>query len=373
MKNVTRAVFAATLASMTLQAHAADIDTRPLLSAMYSHTLNDEDRASENGQGWYLGAGKVLNKYWNLELGAFQSKFDARTAGGNRWTDRGGKLDGQFFYSRDPAFSPYFGLGLGAQRTEQRTASTSVSDTGALVDAGFGFLKFFDLGGRDVAFRADARYRWLFLDDAKFRNAGRGIDNLGEPIFKVGFVVPLGAKPVAAAPVAVALVPPAPVKPAPAPKPIDSDGDGVADAYDRCPGTPAGELVDGSGCAQSQLGAGPERKFDDVLFDFDKSELTAAGKAILDNAAEVVNSGAYKSLRVNIAGHTDWIGSDGYNQALSERRAITAKNYLIKKGVDASRIHTYAFGETQPVADNKTDEGRSLNRRDEIRTTADGE
>jgi OOP family OmpA-OmpF porin len=72
---------------------------------------------------------------------------------------------------------------------------------------------------------------------------------------------------------------------------------------------------------------------------------------------------------VDVSGHTDWIGTDAYNQALSERRANTVKDYLVQKGVDASHIRTFAYGESQPVAPNTTPEGRALNRRAEIRTT----
>ena len=105
-----------------------------------------------------------------------------------------------------------------------------------------------------------------------------------------------------------------------------------------------------------------------MLFEFDRSELTVEGKNILDKAADVVNGGSFKSLRVNIAGQTDAIGSEGYNQALSERRANTVRSYLVKKGVDASRISTFAYGEASPKADNQSAEGRALNRRAEIKT-----
>jgi OOP family OmpA-OmpF porin len=74
-----------------------------------------------------------------------------------------------------------------------------------------------------------------------------------------------------------------------------------------------------------------------------------------------------KDKRVNLSGHTDSIGTEAYNQKLSERRAASVKNYLTKKGIDAGRISAQGFGETKPIADNKTKEGRAKNRRVEIK------
>ena len=102
----------------------------------------------------------------------------------------------------------------------------------------------------------------------------------------------------------------------------------------------------------------------DVLFDFDKSVLKSEGKAKLDDLATKVNA---INLEVVIAiGHTDSIGSDAYNQKLSVRRAESVKAYLVSKGVAPNRIYTEGKGEKQPVASNKTADGRQKNRRVEI-------
>jgi len=102
----------------------------------------------------------------------------------------------------------------------------------------------------------------------------------------------------------------------------------------------------------------------DVLFDFDKSVLKPEGKAKLDDLASKVKA---INLEVVIAiGHTDSIGSDAYNQKLSVRRAESVKAYLVSKGVEPNRIYTEGKGEKQPVASNKTKEGRQKNRRVEI-------
>ena len=102
----------------------------------------------------------------------------------------------------------------------------------------------------------------------------------------------------------------------------------------------------------------------DVLFDFDKAILKSEGKNKLDDLATKVTA---INLEVVIAiGHTDSIGSDAYNQKLSVRRAESVKAYLVSKGVAPNRIYTEGKGEKQPVASNKTKDGRAKNRRVEI-------
>jgi OOP family OmpA-OmpF porin len=102
----------------------------------------------------------------------------------------------------------------------------------------------------------------------------------------------------------------------------------------------------------------------DAFFDFGKSVLKPEGKAKLDDLVSKVKS---ISLEVVIAvGHTDAVGSDAYNQKLSVARSEAVKAYLVSKGIDKNRIYTEGKGETSPVADNKTKEGRAKNRRVEI-------
>ena len=102
----------------------------------------------------------------------------------------------------------------------------------------------------------------------------------------------------------------------------------------------------------------------DAFFDFDKAVLKPEGKAKLD---DLVGKLKGITLEVIIAvGHTDSVGADAYNQKLSVRRADAVKAYLVSKGIEANRVYTEGKGEKQPVADNKTTEGRAKNRRVEI-------
>ena len=102
----------------------------------------------------------------------------------------------------------------------------------------------------------------------------------------------------------------------------------------------------------------------DAFFDFDKSVLKPEGRAKLDDLVSKIRD---VNLEVIIAvGHTDSIGTDAYNQRLSVRRAEAVKAYLVSKGIERNRVYTEGKGEKQPVADNKTKEGRAKNRRVEI-------
>jgi outer membrane protein OmpA-like peptidoglycan-associated protein len=109
----------------------------------------------------------------------------------------------------------------------------------------------------------------------------------------------------------------------------------------------------------------PLISFDDVLFDFDRSTLRPEASAILDPLLAMLQ--ADPSMSIDIEGHTDWIGSDAYNQGLSQRRAQAVVNWLVAHGIARERISAVGRGESEPVATNHTAAGRQLNRRVEIR------
>lgn len=102
----------------------------------------------------------------------------------------------------------------------------------------------------------------------------------------------------------------------------------------------------------------------DTFFDFDKSTLKPEGRQVLDQVAAQADTINLETLIAT--GHTDSIGTEKYNQGLSQRRANTVKNYLVSKGIPADRIYAEGKGESSPIASNKTREGRAQNRRVEI-------
>jgi outer membrane protein OmpA-like peptidoglycan-associated protein len=106
----------------------------------------------------------------------------------------------------------------------------------------------------------------------------------------------------------------------------------------------------------------------DILFDFNSSELRSESRATLRDLAS--NFQRYPDETVTVEGHTDNVGGTSYNQTLSERRAYTVKDYLVGQGMPSSRITAIGYGETQPKASNNTPEGRQLNRRVEIHIRA---
>lgn len=138
--------------------------------------------------------------------------------------------------------------------------------------------------------------------------------------------------------------------------PADSDGDGVNDGADQCADTPAGAAVDARGCEQKSV------VLEGVNFESNSDQLTSESTGALDTAAEAIKARA-GGYNVEVRGHTDSAGPDEYNLDLSQRRANTVMDYLIGQGVEASRITATGYGETQPVADNETAEGRAQNRR----------
>lgn len=171
------------------------------------------------------------------------------------------------------------------------------------------------------------------------------------------------------------------------PFPPDSDGDGVADDRDACPDTPAGAAVDGRGCPLDRDGDGVPDYMDKcpdsqtgavvdengcythpqepvaftVFFDTDRADIRADQEATIRSGLEMLRK--YPITDAVIEGHADWRGSQAHNLPLSQRRAESVRNYLVAGGIDAGRLSIVGHGELRPAADNRTPEGRQQNRR----------
>ena len=145
----------------------------------------------------------------------------------------------------------------------------------------------------------------------------------------------------------------------------DSDGDGVADQFDKCPGTPAGTAVDGSGCPLPKASVvAPANSnvtgFEPIQFEFNSSVLKTESYPILDKLSSGLRENGGK---VTLKGYASSEGTAAYNLKLSKDRANSVKTYLVNSGVNSSAVVTKGYGEANPVASNDTEEGRIQNRR----------
>ena len=318
----------------------ANIDDERLIRSL---TANGATLTSfttdERSVGGKLYVGKQLNQYLTIEGGLFdlgKFGFNSTTSGNGTLNGevgfRGVNLDlvGQLPLSQ--RFSVFARVGMNyaqakAHFTGNRLfASTNPNPSERKLNAKAGLgleYKFTEA----LAVRAEVeRYR---VNDA--------VGNRGDvDMASVNLVYKLGRP---AAKAVVYTPPPAAVEPMPAPQVIETPPPAAKP-------TPVSEKVSFS--AES-------------LFDFDKSVVKADGKTALDGL--VANLQGMNTEAIVTVGHTDSIGTDAYNQKLSLRRAEAVKAYLVTKGVEASRVFVEGKGESQPVADNKTAEGRAKNRR----------
>jgi len=149
------------------------------------------------------------------------------------------------------------------------------------------------------------------------------------------------------------------------PLPRDSDADGVMDPDDRCPSSAPGTAVDARGCVALFEGGRTTVVLEGVTFETASSELTSEGSTTLMHVAAALR--ADPGIRIEVAGHTDNVGRRAANQALSEARARTVRDYLVGSGIAAERVTARGYGMSQPTASNATDEGRAQNRRVELK------
>lgn len=148
----------------------------------------------------------------------------------------------------------------------------------------------------------------------------------------------------------------------------DSDGDGVSDQFDKCPNTPAGTVVDGAGCPikfpAADSTAATAAAYSNIQFDFDSSVLRTSSYSVLDAVSADLRGTTGKTVTLN--GYASSEGTAAHNIRLSKDRANSVKTYLVNSGVEAKRVKVKGLGETNPIADNSTEEGRVQNRRVEF-------
>jgi OOP family OmpA-OmpF porin len=338
-----------TVAVMLLASFAAVADEGEWYLAVSTMYFDDDgDRLIDDTfGGLQLQVGREMTQRFSLE--GLLSYHDIDGFPAQKHTELGVNAIGKFMPER--LVSPYVFGGLGYLH-----ADVDLPDFGGLPTAGeaSGSATATAGIGIEVAFgdspwsmRAEYRARQTFSDSL--------LDMIGS----IGVQYSFGGGEKRAAPVAVAAAEPTPepqaAPPAPVP-PADTDGDGITDGRDRCPGTPAGTVVDPDGCEQIRL--------KNVYFDTESAVLSARAQGKLDATAEML--ARHPELKVEIAGHADSRGPEDYNQALSERRADTVRRYLETKGIDAARMTARGYGESQPVASNDTVLGQADNRRVEL-------
>ncbi len=339
------------------------------VSLVGSSIVADDERLADDGfAGLQLALGRVIHEHWNIEGAVGFLNIDGDAAKGGIDQDQVYlSVNALNIYNRNGKFQPYLLGGLGYVKTSLYAQSDRNN-----FQANLGLGALFPVFDDKSRLRTEVLYRWE-SDDIDYKDW----------IINVGLVFPFGkkAEPIVA-PVAVPVAP------------QDSDSDGVPDSADRCPGTPAGVEVDQYGCELDSDGDGvldrkdncpdtpPDTDVDTVgcpfpeIIDLPGVSFRTNSDMLLDGANTTLNSVAQilidnEDLVVEVAGHTDADGDAAYNEDLSRRRANSVRNYLLDVGVDPTRVSAEGYGESRPVADNVTAEGKARNRRVELRVLND--
>jgi OOP family OmpA-OmpF porin len=344
-------------------AAAQDYDDRWYATAGLGYGMFDNGRGVDDDFTGHLGFGRFVAPRWSLDAEIFYANPE-KQIGDLNWSMY--SLSGMARYHlRDEGDTwwPYFAVGVGAQRHEDEYSAGAggpIDRKGndLLAIAGAGLQA--DYGRTGV--RAELGFRFD-MDDTSF--ASTDDDYFSDAVASVSVIVKFGPEPsVASTTTTTTTTEVETVQKTCAD--LDDDGDGVNNCEDKCPNSTAGQAVGPDGCPVPVT-----IDLRGVNFDFDKSTLRPDAIAILDEAITILKK--YPELKVEVAGHTDAIGTDAYNQKLSERRAQAVYDYLGQNGIDASRLSgPSGYGESRPIAPNTnpdgTDnpEGRAQNRRTEL-------
>ncbi|MGP5211218.1 OmpA family protein [Psychrobacter alimentarius] len=346
--------------------------------------IGDGTRGNNNGgiakesslyTGAALGIELTPSTQFQVEYGVSnangEASEDSAKAGVNRFDVEQTMLSGNFLIGTeeftgytDSALKPYVLVGAGQSKIKVENQETYVSDlTGETVSAGTEVTSSKDTIGN---LGLGAMYR---INDAlSLRGEARAIHNFDnnwwEGMALAGLEVVLGghlAPTVAVPPMQEPVVDNTPV--VVVESDLDSDGDGVPDSIDQCPGTPMNVVVDEVGCPVP-VDITDELKMElRVFFDNDKSAIKNQYKPEIAKVAEKMRE--YPNSTARIEGHASKTGpSARYNQRLSEARAVAVKSMLTNEfGVAPNRLSTVGYGYDNPIAPNDTEEGRAMNRR----------
>jgi OOP family OmpA-OmpF porin len=327
------------LASSAMAAHAEFT-----VSPMVGYHMFDNDNGLEDGTNTgSIALGYRVNPSVGLEARFGQTQADFQGAAGDaRFQNT--TLDAYYRFNTANNFQPYVLVGGGQTRVKVENAGPQNGTfDSTIVNAAVG--AFYQLAN-NLSLRGEVR-GVQYVEDSQQNNVD-GIASVGV-LYAFG-----GSKAVAAAPAVLAPVAPVPVADG------DDDKDGVANSLDKCPGTPTTVVVDANGCPKmlTETVAKEIR----VLFDTNKSIVKPAFNAEIEAVAKLMKE--YPTAKVEVQGHTDSRGSAQLNDQLSQDRANAVADVLTKTyGIAADRVSAKGYGASQPVADNKTVEGQTKNRR----------
>jgi len=339
-------------AAMAQSAAAQDFDDRWYLTGGLGMNFQNADRETEDAGFATLGFGKFITPNWSIdgELNYQNPKFNS---GDLLFSQYGATIDARYHFIKEGRnWWPYIRAGVGAQRVEEEfdafpnpISPGQREDTNLTAQLGFGLQADYDR----YALRGEIGTRYAFDDTSVVSPSS---NNFGDLLASVTLLVKLGDL--------ATVVTPEPMQAQTTCADLDDDGDGVNNCDDKCPNSVAGQAIGPDGCPVPLT-----IDLKGVNFDFDKATLRPDAEAILSEAVSILQK--YPQLKVEVAGHTDAVGTDQYNQGLSERRAATVYSYLTNAGIDAGRlVGPNGFGESRPIDTNDTAEGRAKNRRTEL-------